>query len=246
VSFSLTIALLANAALLLQTPVPAPQVTIASKVLTIGLVEVIPDTAPNYRIRVENRSQRSVRVFTIEGSRGGRPAFSGIRAGREGTPILDPGTAYAFEVKVSGGPIDLVAISAVVWMDGTVEGNARRAAEELSSDLGERFMLELLTPLMKRAADEALFAASESVTKLRASIDALPIVPDAGAVSKAIAAAPPLAAMPEDRVAMIAGFAMKRIKTRALTDISPAADQKALQALHDRHAAWLVRLTTGR
>lgn len=133
-----TLSLMALAASVLYPP------KVANKTagLEVSDIEAITEPAPHYRIHVRNVSAKAAMTVHFQSYRDGRPSLSGQQGNRDGQPLIPPGGTYSFVMPAASGSQptadgwaptshDLIEIEAVLWDDGTFEGDAKPAASSL-------------------------------------------------------------------------------------------------------------------
>ncbi len=122
-------------------------------------VDLITEAPPRYRVAVRNRTGRAVAGFGVESSRRGRPALTTRKGDPFGAAIVPPGETYTFDLTNSGAlldgpaivspePFDTIAITFVLWEDGTHEGDARTARERLDVEAARRAQLVRIVGLL--------------------------------------------------------------------------------------------------
>jgi hypothetical protein len=154
---------------------PAPQlavpaITSPSSLLTVS-VEVAPGGTFGYRLVFDNRSPVAVMGFAFRAYRGDAPVASGQPRQTGHLPLIPANTRYVYNLNPFGS-IDRIAIEAVIWSDGIVEGDTARVAGRVIVDAGLAYQLERIVGLLRTAARTP---ADHPLPDLRASIAALPV-----------------------------------------------------------------------
>jgi hypothetical protein len=213
----------------LSTPhLTPPAVTTASPLLAVIDVRAMESPVPKYTATLRNNAVKSVRSLRMEASRGGHPAVSAQRRGHEGAPLIAPNDTYAIDVPESvGSPgrnglpiapaIDLVAISAVTWTDGSYDGDQAAAVMMLVSDLGELVQLGRVTTELEHAR-----AAGPAATPgmLRAGVDGLPIDVTPEMIDDARSRVRNASVLPADRMAVALRSSLQSVKKTFLDDLT--------------------------
>ena len=142
---------------------PAPpkfEVTSASRAIDVR-VETVAPAVPTYRIVVTNRSTRALVAIQYDALRGAAKVTGGRRKNERNEPIAAAGRSYAFEIQ-PGSSIDRLAMTALLWDDGTIEGDGVLAADERMLDIGKavqlRRVLKLLHEFEERNGEAAIHA----------------------------------------------------------------------------------------
>ena len=150
----------------------AATVSVTSASLAVGVrVEPIAPSVPAYRIVVANRSTRSLIAIQYEASRGAARIAGGRRKTERNEPIASPGREYAFEIQ-PGSAIERVAITALLWEDGAIEGDGALAADERVLDIGKAVQLRRVLKLLHEFEDRS---GEPAVHAFRARAAALPL-----------------------------------------------------------------------
>jgi hypothetical protein len=160
--------------------------------LTIDGVELVAEVPPRYRVTVRNRSSKGARSYAMATFRLGRPALSGRQADPRARLIVGPGATHSFDIPLSGAagavavdgpvspePLDTIALTSVLWDDGTSEGDAKPAVQARIGDLGRLAQLRRVIAALERAEVSAARNPETSTRELRREIEALPIEPNA-------------------------------------------------------------------
>ena len=154
-------------------PPPALEVTSASHAIDVRTEAVAPGVHA-YRIVVTNRSTRGLIALQYEVARGATRVAGGRRKSERNEPIAAAGRSYAFEIQ-PGSSIDRLAITALVWEDGAIEGDGVLAADERMLDIGKsiqlRHVLKLLHEFEERNGESAVHAFRARATALTLTAD---------------------------------------------------------------------------
>jgi hypothetical protein len=149
-------------------------------------VNAISGKQPSHRVTVVNRSPRTLHFLDWAMYRGDTQALSGRRKGRRNEYLLQPGETDTFIVTPSAGRSeqgvgqsavwftwDRLAIVAVRWDDGLVEGDATVVEHERQVDADRA---AAVTDLLQRFEDQPV----HSSTDFRRLLRSLPPVPEGG------------------------------------------------------------------
>jgi hypothetical protein len=186
VTFSLTA--------LADTTLHQPRVVNKTAGLEVTDIELVMTPRPRYRISVTNVSSQPAVNFHVVTYRDSRRGLSGNRGNPDASPIIAPGGTYAFDMDPSSGavandagcaplPHDLIEIAAVLWEDGTIEGEVAPMATALNVYLGRHAQLTRGIALLHavRGLGQPLTAKAQ----LKAQLERLSIEPDAATQLKA-------------------------------------------------------------
>jgi hypothetical protein len=169
-----------------------PRGTSVSSLLDVS-IELTQHDLPIYKVTFHNRSGRGVIAVTYTTFRGETETISGRRKNYRSTPLVDSAGEYVFTLQVGSGPtpgFDRFEVTAVLWDDGSVEGDSWLKDSEEALAVGQtqqlRRLLEIL-PASPRPHEST--ATRTTLSQIRAQIEALPIaVDDSDPVSTALSA----------------------------------------------------------
>ena len=180
-----------------STPANIPEMVSPSTLLEVRAEQSGPN-ASSYRVLLTNRSELPLMWLRLRGYRDGK-AFTGGQAGRRSTPLVEAKSQHSFEIAIgptgfvpgnephAWSPIDRIEITALMWQDGTVEGDRQiglqqaRIEEQRSAEL--RMVIDALAAGREQPAADLLSRISsltiksvdvlESPKSLTADIDSL-------------------------------------------------------------------------
>ena len=113
--------------------------------------------------------------------RGADTAGTGRWRSSQSTPVLEPAAERVYPMQVGSGPkpgIDRFAIMAVLWDDGTVEGNEELKVSELALAIGYAKQLKRVLALLPVIAAGADPGDVPSLAQIRTALAGLPIEDD--------------------------------------------------------------------
>jgi len=148
-------------------------VTSVSKGIVVR-VEPLAVNASSYRVVVVNRSTRSLLAIQYEAFRGVNRVTKGRRRAERNEPIAPVGREYAFDIQ-PGAPVDRIAITGLLWDDGTIEGDGALAADERMFDIGKSVQLLRAIKLLQAFSDPR---AEDAIRAFREQVAALPMTAD--------------------------------------------------------------------
>jgi hypothetical protein len=236
----------------------SPSVITPSAQLDV-VVEAVPGEVPAYRMVIVNRSPQALIGFQFEGHRGDRRVFSGRRKAVRHVPLVQPGAEYVFEMPatMSNGmetaeawlPLDRVAITSVMWIDGIVEGDAEPAASERALAAGSAQQIVRVLALLREAGQAMR---PQSPAGLRSSIAALSIIVSRAEAVEVHASLPDPQVLAVERVHSSMQMGMQQVKEAALADLDviaraePSGDAKGYELWLAKSAVdyegWLARI----
>jgi hypothetical protein len=172
---------------LADTRLHQPQVVNRTAGLEVTDIELVMTPRPQYRISVTNVTTQPAVNFHFVAHRDGRRGLSGNRGNPDARPIIAPGGTYSFNLGASGGgpataagwaplPHDVIEIAAVLWEDGSVEGDVAPMAAALSLYLGGHAQISRGLGVLRVVGDAGQPAAAKA--RLKAQLERLPIEPD--------------------------------------------------------------------
>jgi hypothetical protein len=219
-----------------DTTLHQPQVVNRTAGLEVTDIELVMTPRPHYRISVTNVSSQPAVNFHVAAHQGGQRALSGNRGNRDASAIIAPGDTYSFDLDASSGapptaagwaplPHDVIEIAAVLWEDGTIEGEAAPMAAALSLYRGRHIQLTRGLALLRAARDVS--APATARTRLQAQIERLPVEPDEAVLSGARERLQHLEDVDFAAVAGALRTAMAETRKGMLDDLSEAPDGAA-------------------
>lgn len=238
-----------------------PQASSRVEGLEVEGVEPMLDPVPAYRITVRNRTDSPVVSFAVNAYRAGADVLSGQQGEPDARPVISPGASYTFTLKLSGGrpagqsfatvePLGHIAVTAALWADGRIGGDAKRAATLAALHRGRLRALEAVLPWLRDAATAAPGEAVTTLRRVRDALAALPSAMDAAVVARTIVEVPALTRLgPADAGAIVAtgaNDAQRRLIAdidRVLASATPALAHTWLREAREACEAWHARLT---
>ncbi|MEP6920579.1 MAG: hypothetical protein ABI967_05590 [bacterium] len=168
--------------------VPAPPlVKSRAKSLEVVAIEPAVSTLPSYKLTLHNLSDKDISAFSIDVFVAARVSLSGMPHGNEGLPLISAGGFYQSNEPIvvrarpaaagytPDSPAQETIISAVVFTDGSYEGDPARAADSRALTLGRRLAIRKLLPLFTAADNAATSEQTQSgqMATLRSKLQAL-------------------------------------------------------------------------
>jgi len=150
-----------------------PRGVSASPYVDIRAVPVGPNSSA-YRVTVTNRAPFPLMWFKFEAHRNQKEPISSRPRGPRNFPLIMPNGEHTFEFSASTvgqspgddpgawQPVDRVEVTALMWQDGTVEGNKADADQQETLDRSRMAHLRALLQILR--------GSSNSIAKLREEI----------------------------------------------------------------------------
>jgi hypothetical protein len=240
-----------------------PRVLNKTAGLEVTNVEVVTEPIPGYLISVTNLSTKSAVSFSVESFQGERRSTSGRQGDPEGNPIIQPGKTHTFRWRMSSGapasagawapaPIDLIAITSVLWDDGTFEGDREPAVSAQILNGARRLQLARVVAMLRATARESM-TPEQLMPRLRAQAETLPILASDADVAAVSVFDPQGEARTTKSLEGTVAVAFQQVKKTLIDDLraaeskragsSPAMAQAFMQEILGHYEAWLSRVS---
>jgi hypothetical protein len=140
----------------------APEATSVSPQVSVR-AEAVGDNVSAYRVFVTNGSTVPLMWLQFRAYRGDRVAVLGSPRGKRNLPLILPGAEYNFDVtsntrglqSADGSetwqPIDRIQVSAIMWLDGMLEGDPERSVDQRGIDARRTAQLRVLLAALRTA-----------------------------------------------------------------------------------------------
>ena len=214
------------------TTLIAPGVANRTAGLAVENIETVTDPDPRYRVTIRNLTQKAAVMFFVRAFASDRLALSGRQGHQDGSPLIEPTGTFEFFVRGSSHAnptangwapqsLDLLELSAVLWDDGTFEGEAEHVATSLLSYVGRRAQLRRVVDIMKNVAASNLDLAA-TISRLRKQFEELPLQIDDSMREEALDRLKSLAiSAPKDLDSIIQAH-LGSVRTGVLRDLAGA------------------------
>jgi hypothetical protein len=222
-----------------------PVASSASPLLDVS-VDLLENDVPLYKFTLRNRSNRAVMAVQFLTFKDGKQIGSGRRKTNRHTPIVEAAGEYTWTAPVGAGPargFDRFEVSAVLWDDGSVEGDGKVKASEDALAVGMARQLRRVLALLS----DALPLDGEkpwSAAQLRGAVERLPIHIDTSDPLQVAGAA-----SGEMRTVMQGQQMLKDAVLEELSEFGsteqtsdPASTMAWIAAARTRYSAWLRRI----
>ncbi|MGH9176521.1 MAG: hypothetical protein ACRD1H_19280, partial [Vicinamibacterales bacterium] len=240
-----------------RTTLHTPQIVNKTAGLEVTDIESVMEPAPKYRISVKNLSTKAAMTFQVQSYRENQLTLSGRQGNPDGRPVIAPGETFSFLWSASSrggataegwapGSHDVVEIAAVLWDDGTFEGDSTGIASAVLVYLGRRVQLARMIPLLAAAA-RSTQDPRRTITQLRALLESLTVVPDDQTRAEGRERLSRMRIeLGDETINGSIQSALRDVKTRVLSDLGdaptdPAGFRPWITGITARYEAWLGR-----
>jgi hypothetical protein len=139
--------------------------------------EAVGGNVSAYRVVITNRSTQPLMWVQFKAYRANRLAILGRPKGKRNLPLIQPNAEYTFQITNSTAgleaadgsetwqPLDRIELTALMWQDGMVEGDAATAAEQQRFDLRRAAQIESLLALLRAAPGRPLTSLRAEITQ---------------------------------------------------------------------------------
>jgi len=250
----------------------APYITIlplvvgqAPSVLVTGITAKT-STLPSYQLSLQNLSSKNVVALEWYIVIGGKKQIVALPQGAEGRPLIPAGGHYeltvsgAYQIRPTygGHPPDLTqghdwVIGAVVFSDGSYEGEPESAAGLRAQFRGRKVQIPKVVALLQGALNSAEPDASATLRRLKDELSALKTDVDVSEMDALLGEFPALPPAAQARLVSAVRVALQGIKKAAIDEVDnfekakgTALDKSALRswllATKEKYEQWLSRL----
>ncbi len=245
---------------------PSPLVRSLAKSLEIVAIQPLISTLPTYKLTLRNLSDKPISALKIEVFNDGRTAMTSMPHDKDGLPLINAGALYESNQplvtraqQTAGGytpttpTLQETVISAVIFTDGSYEGDPGSAARFRAFILGRKLALTRLLAIFA-TSDDSLSPAMESAAQLnwfRDRILAVPIDVDENALAQLQREFPTLDEKKKADLRISTEVALHGVRKDLLSDLAafgkrqpsgPGDFRLWLVQVEDRYRNWLSRL----
>jgi len=250
----------------------APNVTPVPPVILKGVTSIVvenavavDETLPAYKITLFNQSTRNIVALAADVVTGDKVELGGRPREPEGQPLALAGKSYDLLMpapirarEAPGGfePATLsgtqVVISAVVFDDGTYEGDAESAFAVTAFRAGEKMEIPRLLPALDSALNSQLTDVDASLLRLRMELASVSSDADPNLVQSLAAKFPQLGterfkhalevSATMTKANLIKDIRALEVEAYRTHSLSPNALHDFLTARKEKYARWLARL----
>lgn len=236
-----------------------PAIVNGTKSIEVVAIEPETSTLPSYKLTLHNLSEKNISALKISYLEGVKTVAGGMPQGSEGEPLISAGGFYELSAPIvpraehaSGGFAPLVpaapgiSIAAVIFEDGTYEGEAASAAMYRAFVCGRKIELQRIVPLLESALAET--DSPNAPDKLRARLAALPSALDENDLDPLVQTFPTMTKPSLKRSAEVALHGVRKDLLDLLTayqgdkGAGAAGFRIWLTVVKDRYTRWLSQL----
>lgn len=235
-----------------------PSVNNKSRSLTVASLEPNYSTLPSYKLMLANNSGKAVSALTFNVTVNGFFILSGMPQGDDGNPLIEPGGVFEKMIpnaskpnRLSEGqivpvvPNQVITISAVVFEDGTYEGDQLEAARFLAFTLGRKLQIKRIIDLLKQVGGKEF-----DLAEINRQANDLSIATDETEFDKFTGKFPNLSDKEISQLRTSVEVALQGTKRRfldeigvSLNEISETKPSRNWFAVNlERYSNWLARL----
>jgi hypothetical protein len=223
--------------------------------LDIVSIEVLQEPNPRYEVTVRNLSSQPALNFHVVAYRENRRALAGNQGHRDASPVVAPNGTYSFVLdpaRVMRGNSgewapashDSIEIAAVLWEDGTIEGDPEPMAAALGLYMGRAAQLARAIAVLK--AVRGFENTQRARLALQGQIERLSIEPDTAALATIRERLRHLENIDERQVIGAVRTGMASTRSGVLDDLREAPDdaigfQQRLADLLTVYEKWQIR-----
>jgi hypothetical protein len=241
-----------------------PQFTSKAKSIEAVVMQPNISTLPSYKVVVRNVSNKNVSALRVQVLQGAQPKIISMPRGKEGQPLIVPGSTYQFTATIATRatpspdgyaptilPNQVIEISTAIFDDGSFEGDSEAAIAFTGFQKGRKIQLARVVDLFERSL-VAMDSASSTLSQLKDEVTALSLEADPAAVQDLLDKFPTTQDMNQRKAKNLIEIAMKDLRDEVLNDVTqfqlrnrrvdPNAFHDWLKSSKDRYDAWLARL----
>lgn len=220
------------------------------------LVEPEVSELPRFKVKLLNNSNKEVAAVALETAAGDRKLISAMPQGKDGKPLIAPNETFVTSVPNNIRALDetpqnySLVVGAVVFTDGTYEGDPQKAASFRSFVIGRKAFLKRALPLWQKVAAGKL--STEGLSDLKNSLNALGTASDGSDLAQLFREFPGLDAKAQSRLTTGVEAAQHSVKKSMLDDLanfgqendkSEEFAQRWLSATIEKYRNLLTRLS---
>lgn len=235
-----------------------PRTLSNAKSLEVISTEAVVSTMPKFKVTLHNLSQKGISALRVNLFAEGRMSLSTLRQGKDGEPLIKAGDFWELyqpapirAVASPGGftpwvPAEQqIVITALVFEDGSYEGDSEPAAEYRGFVAGNKTELKRLVPLLASAMLDP--ESTKALQELRSQLASLSYDIDEAEVAGLKAAFPSLKKRLLRTTVEVAMHSMRKDLSDELqrlqeSQVSGEDFRSWLVAARDRYTNWLSRL----
>jgi hypothetical protein len=236
--------------------VPLVPPVILKGVESIVVLNAMPKetTLPSYRIILRNQSNKNIVALGVDVVAGGKVELISKPRGIDGQPLIATGKEYWLTVAApnraqptAGGyvptsPSDQqILIKAVVFDDGTYEGDAETAVAVGGYRAGEKMELPRLIPLLENALNSPDRNLIEGLRNLESQVSSVASEADPQMVRSLTSKFPQEGGSVSREVKVTIEFSATTIKSNLLKEIHTLQNEESKTLNADLYRTWLTK-----
>lgn len=211
-------------------------------------------TLASYRIILRNQSNNNIVALGVDVVAGGKVQITSKPRGIDGQPLIPTGKEYWLTVAapnraqpIPGGyvptsPSDQqIQIKAVVFDDGTYEGDAETAVAVRGYQAGEKMELPRLIPLLEIALNSADRNVIEGLNNLESQVSSLGSEADPQMVRTQTSKFPQEGGAASREIKATMEFSATTIKSNLLKEIHTLQNEETKNLNADLYRTWLTK-----
>jgi hypothetical protein len=218
-----------------------PQVVNKTAGLDVAHIEPVMNPKPGYRLSIRNLTTKPAVMFFLKAYKDSQFSWSKRQEQQDGSAVIEPGDTFVFTAPGSSGStasdagwappsIDTIELTAVLWDDGTFEGEPGEVEAALLSYIGRRAQLDRVVAMMQRVGES--LAAPDAKARLKAHFETLPVRVDSATRAEALARLESVVATPSPNFERMMEAVQAYVRTNVLKDLESAPSAS------DGFAAW--------
>lgn len=233
---------------------PVPPVVLKGVESVVVLNSMAKETTlPSYRIILRNQSSKNIVGLGVDVVAGGRVQLTSKPRGIDGQPLIPAGKEYWLTVAapnraqatvdgyVPTSPSDQqIQIHAVVFDDGTYEGDVETAAAVRGYQAGEKMVLPRLLPLLESALNSDANV-TEALRNLDSQVASVRTDADPQIIEKLSSEFPQASNATRRDIKTTMEFTATTIKSNLLKDIHALQNGRAEALNVDLYRTWLTK-----
>ena len=244
-------------------PASSSRPTIINRTKSVEVVGLEPliSSIPAFKMTLHNLSDKKISALTLNVVRNGMNAVTGMPQGADGKPAIESGGYAEFRLplreearsspagyELVAPPNQQIAISSVVFEDGSYEGDPKLAAEYRAFALGRKIEMKRFLPMLQGALDANDSDNANAPSRLRSSLRALSFETDIADFAALFQAFPSIS---QKSLSSAAQSSIHGLRKGLLDELQSFQDGNSvpphdfrswLTATNERYANWLARL----
>lgn len=241
------------------TNIPLPAIVNKTQSAEVINIEPVLSTLPMFALNVHNLATKNISAIKLNVVRDGTMQTSGLPQGKEGAPLIQAGGSATLRLPAatraeatpagfapSSPPNQEIVIAAVIFDDGTYEGNADDAASFRGFTVGRKVEFKRLIPILESALAATEKDVAVSPAKLRVEIETLSYDVDSAELGELTQSFPTLSPQRMKGSVDVAVHGVRRdlLEELQVVQKNPNADfRRWLATTRDRYVNWLARLS---